>query len=640
MSMDDYDKALRLGQKKFREQASQGNYPYLPVLDDLLAQTDIESRPNLGIVDIPLELIVGTSTEGRTTAFASNFMPILEPKSEFAAKWALLCDALIDEGQRDPVTAYEFMGRFYIVEGNKRVSVSKYLGAVSVVGSVTRMVPKRSDDPANKIYYEFLDFYRITRINYVWFSQEGSYPKMMQLIDNNAGVEWTKDEQSLFRSAWLAFNREYKALGGEKLSCTPADALLTYMQLFDYATLFEDTPEEIRHNMQKIWDEFLLIDKDDSIALLMNPNEEAPKKGILSKLLSSGPEHLQVAFIHHKTAETSAWTYGHELGRAHVEQIFGDTIETFSIDNVEPGDDAYDAIEQAIDEGCNVIFTTTPEFSNASLKAAIEHPDIRILNCSLNTPHRYIRTYYGRMYEAKFLSGILAGAITRNNKIGYIADYPIYGMTANINAFALGAKMVNPDVKIYLEWSTLKDSDPYERFKEKEIVVISNKEMITPNSKTREFGLYAEKNGMKTNLAMPVWHWGIFYEKIIRSILSGAWKADDETDDLQALNYWWGMSAGVIDLIYSDKIPAGTLQLMRLLKRTICNNDFVPFTGPLYDQAGLLRCDENVVMEPEDVISMDWLVDNIVGIIPTPDELIDDARDVVLQHGVALTETK
>ena len=79
---------------------------------------------------------------------------------------------------------------------------------------------------------------------------------------------------------------------------------------------------------------------------------------------------------------------------------------------------------------------------------------------------------------------------------------------------------------------------------------------------------------------------------------------------------------------------------MRLLKRTICNNDFVPFTGPLYDQAGLLRCDENVVMEPEDVISMDWLVDNIVGIIPTPDELIDDARDVVLQHGVALTETK
>lgn len=640
MSMADYEKALRLGQKKFREQASSGNYPYLPVLDDLLAQTDIESRPNLGIVDIPLDLIVGTSTEGRTTAFASNFMPLLEEKSEFATKWSLLVDALIDEGQRDPVTAYEFMGRFYIVEGNKRVSVSKFLGSVSVVGSVTRLIPKRSDDLENKIYYEFLDFYRITHINYVWFSQEGGYPRLMKIIDNNSGVEWTKDEQALFRSAWLAFNREYKALGGDKLSCMPADAMLTYIELFDYATLFEDTPEEIRHNMTKIWDEFLLIDKDNSIALLMNPNEEAPKKGILSKLLSSGPEHLQVAFIHHKTAKTSGWTYGHELGRAHVEQVFGDSIETCCIDDVEPGDDAFDAIEQAIADGYNVIFTTTPEFISASLKAAIEHPDIRILNCSLNTPHRYIRTYYGRMYEAKFLSGVLAGAITQNNKIGYIADYPIYGMTANINAFALGARMVNPDVKIYLEWSTLKDSDPYQAFLEKEIVVISNKEMITPNSKTREFGLYAEKNGSKTNLAMPVWHWGVFYEKIIRSILSGAWKADDEADDLQALNYWWGMSAGVIDLIYSDKIPAGLLQLMRLLKRTICANEYVPFTGPLYDQAGVLRCEAGQVMDPEDVITMDWLVDNVIGAIPTPEELIDDARDVVLKHGIVITENK
>ncbi len=639
MSMEDYDKALRLGQKKYREQASSGNYPYLPVLDDLLAQTDIESRTNLGTIDIPLDLIVGTSTEGRTTAFASNFMPLLEEKSEFATKWSLLVDALLEEGQRDPVIAYEFMGKYYIVEGNKRVSVSKYIGAVSVYGTVTRLVPKRNDDPEINLYYEYLEFYDISKINYIWFSKEGSYRRLMKILNDSMTIPWTKDEQALFRSSWLAFNKEYAALGGNKLSCTPADAMLIYIELFDFSSLLEDTPATIRGNITKIWDEFLLVDKDDSVALLMTPNEEAPKKGLLSKLLSSGPEHLRVAFIHNKTAETSAWTYGHELGRAHLEQVFGDQIETCCIDNVEPGDDAYEAIEQAIADGYNVIFTTTPEFVNDSLKSAIAHPQIRVLNCSLNIPHRYIRTYYGRMYEAKFLSGVMAGALTRNNKIGYIADYPIYGMTANINAFALGAKMVNPDAKVYLEWSTLKDSDPYEKFKQEEIVIISDKEMINPSSRSREFGLYAEKDGIKTNLAMPIWHWGVFYERIIRSILSGAWKLDDETDDLQALNYWWGMSAGAIDLIYSDKIPSGTLQLMHILKASICANDYVPFTGPLYNQKYELMCNDKEIMPPEDVIVMDWLADNIIGRIPALDELVDDARKVAVHYGIA-PETK
>ncbi len=634
MSMEDYEKALKLGQKKYREQASSGNYPYLPVLDDLLAQTDIETRTKLGTIDIPLDLIVGTSTEGRTTAFASNFMPLLEEKSEFATKWSQLVDALIEEGQRDPVIAYEFLGRYYIVEGNKRVSVSKYLGSVSVYGTVTRLVPKRSDDPEIKLYYEYLEFYEVSKINYVWFSREGSYRRLMSILDNCTNTPWTQDEQALFRSSWLAFNREFSALGGGQLACTPADAMLIYIELFDYASLLEDTPATIRNNMTKIWDEFVLVNKDESVALLMVPNEETPKKSIFSKLLPSSPEHLRVAFIHNKTAETSAWTYGHELGRAHLDQVFGDTIETCCIDNIEPGD-AYDAIEQAIANGYNVIFTTTPEFVNDSLKSAIAHPEIRVLNCSLNIPHRYIRTYYGRMYEAKFLSGVMAGALTRNNKIGYIADYPIYGMTANINAFALGAKMVNPDAKVYLEWSTLKDSDPYEKFRKEDIVIISDKEMINPSSHSREFGLYAEKNNVKTNLAMPIWHWGVFYERIIRSILNGAWKLDDETDDLQALNYWWGMSAGVIDLIDSDKIPAGLEQLMNILKASICNNTFVPFTGPLYNQEQELMCEAQQIMEPEDVIVMDWLVDNVVGTIPTLDELVKDARKVAVHYGIA-----
>ena len=117
------------------------------------------------------------------------------------------------------------------------------------------------------------------------------------------------------------------------------------------------------------------------------------------------------------------------------------------------------AIADAIQKGCNIIFTTTPEFVQASVQAAIAHPEVKILNCSLNTSHRYIRTYYARMYEAKFLMGAIAGAMAENGQLAYIADYPIFGTIANINAFALGAKMVNPRAQIYLEWSTLKDVD-------------------------------------------------------------------------------------------------------------------------------------------------------------------------------------
>ena len=130
-----------------------------------------------------------------------------------------------------------------------------------------------------------------------------------------------------------------------------------------------------------------------------------------------------------------------------------------------------------------MIFTTTPAFVQASVQAAIANPDIRILNCSLNTSHRYIRTYYARMHEAKFLMGAIAGAMSENGRLAYIADYPIFGTIANINAFALGAAMVNPRAKVYLEWSTLKDDDlgqVMERIREKEVSVVSGRDMVIP----------------------------------------------------------------------------------------------------------------------------------------------------------------
>lgn len=177
MPDSDYYKALNDGLLVYYTHIARGETPFLPVLDDILENVTIVGRVELGLIDIPLELVAGTSTYGRTVAFASNFMPIVDDESEFADKWIKLSDVWLSEGQREPVKAYEYMNKFYIVEGNKRVSVSKYFGNTSIYGNVTRLIPKKTDERENTIYYEFLDFYEVTKINYLWFSKPGKlYP--------------------------------------------------------------------------------------------------------------------------------------------------------------------------------------------------------------------------------------------------------------------------------------------------------------------------------------------------------------------------------------------------------------------------------------------------------------------------------
>ena len=310
---------------------------------------------------------------------------------------------------------------------------------------------------------------------------------------------------------------------------------------------------------------------------MMNPNDDH-KKNILSYLLpwpTGNNKKLRVGFIYENTPQDSEWCYAHELGRQYIEETFGEQIETLNIDNVVPEKDDEDAINTMIDSGMDLIFVTSPSMIMASVKMAIAHPEIKILNCSLNMSHKYIRTYYARMYEAKFLTGVMAGALSNQDKIGYVAQYPVYGSIANINAFALGAKFVNPRAKIYLQWSSQKNVNVEEAFKRKNIRYISDQDMITPQCSARKFGLYNNEGvGNRQHIAMPVWHWGVFYEMLIQSIISGSWKQDESSDSTKALNYWWGMSAGVIDLICSDKIPVETQRIVALFKNMIVEGKF------------------------------------------------------------------
>ena len=623
----DYEKAYRMGKKE-------GGTP--AVLDDILKERNITASGGipLGLVQIPAEQIVGTKSAARSAAFSKGFYPLLKADTEFAAKWMALYQAHLDEGIREPVKAYEFMNRFYIEEGNKRVSVLKFVGAVSVLGTVTRIIPPHSEDKETRIYYEFMDFYHLSGVNYIWFSQPGSFAKLQYLLGKRPDEEWSDDDKLDFSSAYTRFSAEFEARGGKKLEVLPGDAFLSFIGLYGYEVIKNMTAAELKEKLAKSWDEFKLLRTEQSLELQMDPADEKDiKKNIFERLFPISVPKQKVAFIHEETAETSAWTYAHELGRLHLQQMFSDQVSTACYDNGSE-ENAEELLEAAVQNGSNLIFTTSPIFLKASLKAAIEHPEVKILNCSLNTSHRHIRTYYGRMYEPKFLMGAIAGALSENGKIGYIANYPIFGMAASINAFALGAKMVNPRAKIYLKWSTLKNHDVEQSFAQKGIRYISGRDMIAPDSANRQFGLYRMGENGPWSLAMPVWHWGKFYEKMIWNIMDGSWKYDDASNETKGLNYWWGMSAGIVDVICSQHLPIGTARLIELLKKTICSGEFNPFSGILYSQQGIVQKDAGKALSPEEIITMDWLAENVIGSIPQKDALVEKAKAVVSLQGL------
>ncbi|MBR6222454.1 MAG: BMP family ABC transporter substrate-binding protein [Lachnospiraceae bacterium] len=634
MSYTEYIKAQKMGNKAFQIAVARGQSPYLPVLDEILSHADIECEVALGTMDIPLEQVVGTSNFGRTTAFASNFMPLLDYGTEFGTKWSHLCDAQVEEGIHDAIKVYEYMNRYYVVEGNKRVSVLKYFDAVTITATVTRKVPKKTDDLENIMYYEFMDFYKQTENGEITCSVPGSFKRLNELTGHTETETWSEDDRLDLLSFYHSFKKVYMENGGAKLNITCGDALLAFLKIYDYKSAKDMTPTEIKENIVKSWSEITLVTKDEAVELLMNPSE-APRFGVFGSFFKGVGKKMKVAFIYDRYPEQSDWIYSHELGRLHVQEVMNDVVESIQITCLNPEKYGQAVLEEVINDGYTTIFDTTTEFIQPSLRVALDHPDVKILNCSLNISHNAIRTYEARLYEAKFITGMIAGSVCDDNKIGYIADYPVYGAIANINAFARGAKMTNPRARIYLDWSTKKDHDCNEYFRENNIHCISDQDLITPEHKERKFGLYNSVDGKQQNIAMSICHWGVFYEKLISNIISGGWRTESWANtETKALNYWWGMSADVIDVIYSQNLPLGVRTLADIMKNQIKSGSFHPFSGPQFSQNGEVEASKKGYLTPEEIIEMNWLNDNVIGAIPLENELLPKAKTLLDNQGV------
>lgn len=175
----------------------------------------------------------------------------MSEKSEFAQKWMSLYKAHIEEGIREPIKAYEFMNRFYVEEGNKRVSVLKCVGAVAVPGMVTRILPARTGEKENRIYYEFVDFYRLSELNDLCFSEVGSYAKLQRLVGKRPDEKWSDEDRMSFHSLRLRFKSIYEEKEKNHPGKTADDALLAFLKVYDYSELLNLSISELKAKILK-----------------------------------------------------------------------------------------------------------------------------------------------------------------------------------------------------------------------------------------------------------------------------------------------------------------------------------------------------------------------------------------------------
>lgn len=632
-----YKDALKAGQKYYRAAVNRGQHPFPTVLDDILDEANVSGRVSLGLVNVPSELIVGVKSAGRVSALAGNFMPLLDESSEFANKWISLCVAhLSDEGIRDPIICYEYMGRFYVQEGNKRASVMKSYGAPTVPAMVTRIVPEYSRVHEVQVYYEFMDFYQKAGLYRVSFRQRGQYAKLQSSLGYEPEHVWSETERRSFSAALSHFAAAYDKVAADKQQVTVCEAMLAMLELFSLDEIKKQSSAEIAKNLSSMWADIKRQREPVPAALSTEPQEA--DKSILTKLLGVGrSDFANVAFIYAFEPEKSAWTKAHDLGRLYLQERMGSklNVRVYSAFDRE----YHAAMKRAVKEGAELIFATTSPMMDACRRIAAEHPEVKVFNCALHRHYAHVRMYYSRIHEAKFITGAIAGAMSEGDTVGYVANYPIYGVPASINAFALGLRMTNPNAKLKLLWSCV-PGYPLMEFLKQGVGVISNRVASDPSNQqlAYEWGTYKLlEDGSLQPLAMPYWDWGRFYERIVKNYMNGG-LATSHAD--RGINYWWGMSSGVIDVRLSESLPSGVRALGEILKNGIISGDISPFKSKIYDQNGVLRCDGEHELGAEEIMGMDWFCDNVEGRLPELNELLPQSVEMAKLLGIQTSEKR
>ncbi|MBO6107809.1 MAG: hypothetical protein J6P16_00205 [Eubacterium sp.] len=610
-----YGDARRRAEDAVKKAKRENKDPYLPVLDEMVSQSDIKKEVPLGLLELPLSRIVGNKERGRNNAFANNFMPLLEYGSEFSLKWSSLHDSVMKEGVRDAIRVYEYMNDYYVQEGNKRVSVSMYCGSEFLVCDVIRLLPVPADTREYQVYQDYLRFYDVSGNYLIILSEPGSYRKLADLIGQDMDTKWTDDAKRDLKSAFYRFRRQYLKQFPEDGEKGTGDAFFMYLMLFPFKTLLDDTDDQISRNIRISSAEIRVRMNFAGVLTLSQVPDAAQTVSGLKKLLTgkrgyTQTKPLSVGFIYDCDIERSRWVDLHEAGRLYVEEMTDSNVVTASYIAGEGPDGVWEALERAAADKCEVIFTVAEDMLPDAKRMAIEHPELKILNCSTGQISPSVRCYHGRFYEASFLAGVLAADLLlgredrAEKKIGYIRRI---SDNTNINAFAIGASLIDPECRII---AMTEDADVSTgTFAEHGISFIADIEYSTGKGVLSRPGLYELKDGKSVYIGTPFYQWGKYYVMIVQSVLSGAWDINELLKEHQAANYWFGLNTGVVD-IRPVKLPYTTGKLLSMMKNSIVNG-YDPFDGEIHTKDGVFKSSASDKVTADMLINMNWLNENI-----------------------------
>ncbi len=360
---------------------------------------------------------------------------------------------------------------------------------------------------------------------------------------------------------------------------------------------------------------------------------------------------IKAAFIYVGPIEDYGWTHAHDLGRKIVDQEF-DWLETTYAESIAEADVAR-YIDRYIQEGYDVVFTTSFGFMDPTLEAAKKYPDKIFFHCAGYKRWKNMGTYFAELYQLYYLNGLMAGALTKTNKIGYVAAYPIPEVVRHINAFALGIKEVNPNAEVHVRWifswyDPTKAREAAEElinigcdvlaFTEDSPTVIQVGEQHTKEGKQiYTFAHYSPmlEYGPDTVVSGQLVRWEVIYRDILMKIYLGIYN----TTNLENVDYWWMLREGAVELGCDFGMPINPKFVDELKSKVINHPEFGeisvydlvfkrlkqmseptvvfdPFTGPIYDQDGNPRIPAGVRADHDTLWTINWFVDNIVDRIP------------------------
>lgn len=332
-------------------------------------------------------------------------------------------------------------------------------------------------------------------------------------------------------------------------------------------------------------------------------------------------EPYKVAFVYVGPVGDLGWSYAHDQGRQAVEDDL-DYVETTFIELVSEGPDAERVIRDYAEQGYDMIFATSFGYMDSVLAVAEEYPDTLFEHCTGYETAENVAIYDGRGYEGWYLAGITAGRMTENNVLGYVAPYPIPEVVRNLNAFALGAQSVNEAVEVHPVW-IFNWFDPVAEREAAQALLDVGADVIARESDSAEPDKLAEENGVyaigynavseeiapNAVLTAPIWDWGAYYKETIADGYDGEWESHA---------YWGNMADGIMDLApFGDMVPAEVQQEVNTAKDQIISGDLHPFTGPIVDNQGTERLAAGETMSDEALLGFDWLVDGVLGRIPS-----------------------